>query len=142
MFACLVVQGLAYGICRHWNLATKSHIPVLWGTFGGLLMMGVNAFHWAGTLWATIGGVCIGLLLLPTSLSFHASIFGLSICLLAIASPRSVYEPQKPVCNGPTKVPTPSTTRFLDGCVKPMNLLPSLKKENTHSTQTKGFPVR
>ena len=100
--------------------------------------MGVNAFHWAGTLWATVGGVCIGLLVVANK--FVVPRFNLvsPVCLLddCLDGSESTSH-KKPACNGQTKVPTPSTTKSLDGFVKPTNLLPSLKKVNTPNIQTK-----
>ena len=64
MLACLGVQGITWGLCRFWNQLERAYVPILWGHSCGLIMMGINAFHWAGTLWATIGGVSLGLLLI------------------------------------------------------------------------------
>ncbi len=62
--ACLGVQGIALVICRWWKLPYSAHIPVLLGTLGGLGLVAVDSFHWAGSLWGTVGGISFGLLLL------------------------------------------------------------------------------
>ena len=64
MLACIGVQTLAWALCRHWRKVEISHLPAIFGSIGGLFMIGVNSFHWAGSLWATVAGVSVGLLLI------------------------------------------------------------------------------
>ncbi len=62
--ACAGVQIAAILVCRWWKVLPAVHGPVVWGTLGGTVLIAVDAFHWAGSLWGTIGGVSFGLLLL------------------------------------------------------------------------------
>lgn len=64
LLLCICVQGASIVLCRWWGHHTSAHLPVLWGTLGGMCMIFVEAFHWAGTFWGTVGGTAVGVLML------------------------------------------------------------------------------
>ena len=142
MIACLIVQGLAWSICTFWNHASKSHIPILWGTLGGVLMMGVNAFHWAGTLWATIGGVSIGLLIVANKFVVpRFNLWSLLFVSLTISSAEISLRATKAGLQWSNKGSNTENNEIF-GWVRQANESFALFEEGKHTQYPdKGFPV-
>ena len=126
--------NLSYGICRHWDRATKSHIPVLWGIWW-FTHDGCQRLHSLGLL-----GNCWWCLHWPplssTSQAAHDSIR--SLCLSPWRLPRRkwVYSHKSRLAMVKQSFNTEYNEIF--GWVRRVyQLLPSLKKVNTPNIQTK-----
>ena len=143
MIACLVVQGVAYGICTHWNQSSKSHVPVLWGSFAGILLISVDAFHWAGTLWAAIGGTSIGLLIVANRFTVpHFNLWSLLFVSLGLSSAEISLRATKAGLQWSNKGSNTEHNEIF-GWVRQANESFALFEEGKHTQYPdKGFPVQ
>ena len=142
LLLCIVVQGLAVLLCRWWKQSSSAHLPLLWGTFGGLSMMFVEAFHWAGTFWGTVGGTAFGLLMLANRFVVpRFNLWSLSLLSVSLVAAEISLRATKAGLQWSNKGSNTEHNEIF-GWVRQANESFALFEEGKHTQYPdKGFPV-